>query len=105
MTEAGLQAGGGRGHRAAPPVEVELKYRLRDALAGERLLAAESIGPMRATSVTRTTQHLELLGEHSIEGGVVAPRGHQADAVGQRERPGAASAVGSAGLLEVEREM
>ena len=57
MTEAGLQAGGGRGHRAAPPVEVELKYRLRDALAGERLLAAESIGPMRATSVTRTTQH------------------------------------------------
>ena len=39
------------------PVEVELKYRVRDVAAGERFLAAEALGPFRATSAARTAQH------------------------------------------------
>jgi CHAD domain-containing protein/adenylate cyclase class IV len=39
------------------PVEVELKYRLRDIAAGERLLAADVLGPFRATSRAKTAQH------------------------------------------------
>jgi CHAD domain-containing protein/adenylate cyclase class IV len=41
----------------ARPTEVELKYRLRDAAAGERFLAADSLGPFRALSAARTAQH------------------------------------------------
>ncbi|HYC06426.1 MAG TPA: CHAD domain-containing protein, partial [Candidatus Binatia bacterium] len=39
------------------PVEVELKYRVRDRATGERLLAADVLGPFRATSGARTAQH------------------------------------------------
>src|SRR5438045_7702670 len=38
-------------------MEIELKYRLRDAASGERFLSADSIGPFRATSAPRTAQH------------------------------------------------
>src|SRR6266540_5584727 len=41
----------------ARPKEVELKYRLRDAASGERFLAADSLGPFRASSAARTAQH------------------------------------------------
>ena len=56
MTGTRVDDGAGRRH-GDRPVEVELKYRLRDVLAGERLLAAESLGELRPTSVIRTTQH------------------------------------------------
>ena len=39
------------------PVEVELKYRVRARATGERLLAADVLGPFRATSGARTAQH------------------------------------------------
>ncbi len=39
------------------PVEIELKYRVRDRATGERLLAADVVGPFRATSGARTAQH------------------------------------------------
>ena len=39
------------------PVEIELKYRVRDRATGERLLAADVLGPFRATSGARTAQH------------------------------------------------
>jgi inorganic triphosphatase YgiF len=42
---------------AERPVEVELKYRVRDVAAGERFLAAETLGPFKATSGARTAQH------------------------------------------------
>jgi CHAD domain-containing protein/adenylate cyclase class IV len=38
-------------------MEVELKYRLRDSASGERFLAADSLGPFRASSAARTAQH------------------------------------------------
>jgi CHAD domain-containing protein len=40
----------------APPVEVELKYRVADTAAGERLLHAESLGSLRALGSARTTK-------------------------------------------------
>ena len=42
---------------AERPVEVELKYRVRDVAAGERFLAADTLGPFKATSGARTAQH------------------------------------------------
>ena len=42
---------------AERPVEIELKYRVRDVAAGERFLAAETLGPFKATSAARTAQH------------------------------------------------
>ncbi|HEX7473373.1 MAG TPA: CYTH domain-containing protein, partial [Candidatus Limnocylindrales bacterium] len=39
------------------PVEIELKYRLLDLAAGERFLAAETLGPFRAVSAARAAQH------------------------------------------------
>lgn len=41
---------------ATRPVEVELKYRLRDIAAGERLLAAERLGPFGPVGPPRTSQ-------------------------------------------------
>jgi CHAD domain-containing protein/adenylate cyclase class IV len=41
----------------AGPTEVELKYRLTDAASGERFLAADALGPFRASSAARTAQH------------------------------------------------
>ena len=38
-------------------MEVELKYRLHDAAEGERFLAAETLGPFRASAAARTAQH------------------------------------------------
>ena len=38
-------------------MEVELKYRLLDIAAGERFLAAETLGPFRAVSAARAAQH------------------------------------------------
>lgn len=38
-------------------MEVELKYRLLDLVAGERFLAAETLGPFRAVSAARAAQH------------------------------------------------
>ena len=38
------------------PIEVELKYRLPDLARGERLLAAEVIGPFRATGAAPSLQ-------------------------------------------------
>jgi CHAD domain-containing protein/adenylate cyclase class IV len=38
-------------------MEVELKYRLHDAAAGERFLSADTLGPFRASSAARTAQH------------------------------------------------
>jgi CHAD domain-containing protein len=40
----------------ARPVEVELKYRLRDLAAGERYLVADTIGPFLPAGGTQTTQ-------------------------------------------------
>ncbi|HTC85455.1 MAG TPA: CHAD domain-containing protein, partial [Candidatus Acidoferrum sp.] len=39
------------------PVEIELKYRVRDVAAGERFLAADTLGPFKASSGARTAQH------------------------------------------------
>ena len=39
------------------PMEIELKYRLLDIAAGERFLAAETLGPFRAVSAARAAQH------------------------------------------------
>jgi CHAD domain-containing protein len=38
-------------------LEIELKYRLLDLAAGERFLAAETLGPFRAVSAARAAQH------------------------------------------------
>ena len=38
-------------------MEVELKYRLLDTAAGERFLAAETLGPFRAVSAARAVQY------------------------------------------------
>ena len=38
-------------------MEIELKYRLLDVAAGERFLAAETLGPFRAVSAARAAQH------------------------------------------------
>jgi CHAD domain-containing protein len=59
-----VTAGERPAHRGAPPdrtrparpVEVELKYRLKNVAAGERYLSAHEIAGLRASSPTRTTQ-------------------------------------------------
>jgi CHAD domain-containing protein len=51
--EGGSTAGSASAKR---PIEVELKYRLKNLAAGERYLGAHEIAGLRASSPTRTTQ-------------------------------------------------
>jgi CHAD domain-containing protein len=50
------QGSAGKGGSATRPIEVELKYRLKNLAAGERYLGAHEIAGLRASSPTRTTQ-------------------------------------------------
>ena len=61
---------------AEPGVEVELKYRLLDLAAGERFLAAETLGPFRAVSAARAAQHEDRYLDTSD--GALARAGHAA---------------------------
>jgi CHAD domain-containing protein len=56
--EGGSAAGGSAAGatNASRPVEVELKYRLKNLAAGERYLGAHEIAGLRPSSPTRTTQ-------------------------------------------------
>jgi len=57
-------------------MEVELKYRLLDLAAGERLLASETLGPFRAVSAARAAQHEDRYLDTSD--GALARAGHAA---------------------------
>jgi CHAD domain-containing protein len=46
----------GTGGSTTRPIEIELKYRLKNVAAGERYLGAHEVAGLRASSPTRTTQ-------------------------------------------------
>jgi CHAD domain-containing protein len=50
------QGSAGKAGSTTRPIEVELKYRLKNLAAGERYLGAHEIAGLRASSPTRTTQ-------------------------------------------------
>jgi CHAD domain-containing protein len=52
----GSSEGPGGSGPATRPIEVELKYRLKNIAAGERYLGAHEVAGLRASSPTRTTQ-------------------------------------------------
>jgi CHAD domain-containing protein/adenylate cyclase class IV len=59
---------------AAQPLEIELKYRMTDTSAGERLLAAEELAGLRAAGPTRTVENEDRYVD--TPGGALAAAGY-----------------------------